>query len=211
MGNKDMPVIYGLTEDIAFRCCSLFSGHNENYGDCTNFYLESKNYGREQYYCCKQKGIHLHCRKHLGIEFDISSCEGYTTLSCPQCGNSIELEDKEYQNLLNKCFRMLNSEKFKKVKFVRLDDWYTPEIKGDTNHVSDYWIKTDVKTETDGNTIVIVYVGHQGEKEKAQFFIKPEKGQLTSDHKDLDPAKILAKIELTLRDRTLIQKYDDLS
>ena len=44
--------------------------------------------------------------------------------------------------------------------------------------------------------------------EKAQFFIKPEKCQLTSDHKDLDPAQVLAKIEVTLKDKKLIHKYE---
>lgn len=37
---------------------------------------------------------------------------------------------------------------------------------------------------------------------------KPEKAQLTCDHKDLDPAKILSKIEVTLKDRNITHKYD---
>ena len=36
---------------------------------------------------------------------------------------------------------------------------------------------------------------------KVQYFIKPEKGQVTSDHKDLDPAKILSKIEVKFKGR----------
>ena len=60
----------------------------------------------------------------------------------------------------------------------------------------------------DGDTIVVLYVGHAESKEKAQFFIKPEKCQLTSDHKDLDPAQVLAKIEVTLKDKKLIHKYE---
>ena len=44
--------------------------------------------------------------------------------------------------------------------------------------------------------------------EEAQFFIKPEKCQLTSDHKDLDPAQVLAKIEVTLKDKKLIHEYE---
>lgn len=53
------------------------------------------------------------------------------------------------------------------------------------------------------------YVRHVGTKDKTQFFIKPEKCQLTRDHKDLDPARIPSKIEITLRDKTLSQRYDE--
>ena len=206
---NNTPLIYGLNENIAFRCCSLFSGKSESYGDCTNFDIQSENYDRDKYYYCKQRGIHLHCRKHPEIEYDIHSDDGYTTLSCPKCGSYIEYQDKDYRDLINKCFRMLNIKNFKNAKMIKLDDWYVAEIKGETEHISDYWLKTEVKTDSDGDTIVIVYVGHQGDKEKVQYFIKPEKGQLTSDHHDLDPAKILAKIEVTLKGRRIIHEYDD--
>lgn len=64
-----------------------------------------------------------------------------------------------------------------------------------------------VKTDKDKDTVIVVYVGKEGDNEKSQFFIKPEKLQLTSDHKDLDPATVLAKVEVTLKDRTLKQEY----
>ena len=67
----------------------------------------------------------------------------------------------------------------------------------------------NVKTDKDGDTIIVVYIGHKDSSEKAQFFIKPEKGQLTSDHKDMDPAKILSKIEVKFKGRTLTQEYND--
>ena len=103
--------------------------------------------------------------------------------------------------------RMLNMELFKGAKLIRLDDWYIPEVKA-KEKVSDYWITTDVKKDRDGDTIIIVYVGHTGSSNKAQYFIKPEKLQLSSDYKDMDPAKVLSKIVVTLKDRTLGQKYD---
>lgn len=46
---------------------------------------------------------------------------------------------------------------------------------------------------------IVVYVGHKDDDEKVQYFIKPEKGQVTSHHKDLDPAKIISKIEVQLK------------
>ncbi len=52
-------------------------------------------------------------------------------------------------------------------------------------------------------------MGKSRVKKKAQFIIKPGKGQLASDHKDLDPASILARIKAQLKDRRLAQEYGD--
>ena len=103
---------------------------------------------------------------------------------------------------------MLNIEEFKGAKLIRLDDWYVPEVKKKVKAPPKYWVEADVKTDKDGDTIVVLYVGHTESKEKAQFFIKPEKCQFTSDHKDLDPAQVLAKIEVTLKDKKLIHEYE---
>lgn len=74
---------------------------------------------------------------------------------------------------------------------------------------SNYWMKSDIKTDKDNDTIIVLYVGKKNSTEKVQFFIKPEKLQLSNDYKDLDPATILAKIEVTLRDRKIKQEYDE--
>ena len=57
--------------------------------------------------------------------------------------------------------------------------------------------------------MIMLLIGNKNSTDKAQYFIKPEKLQLTSDHKDLDPAKIISKIEVTLKDRILKQEYDE--
>ena len=104
---------------------------------------------------------------------------------------------------------MLNIPEFKNAKLIRLDDWYVPEIKEKKKTESGYWIHTDVKTDKDGDTIIIVSVGHKDSNEKVQYFIKPEKGQVTSDHKDLDPAKILSKIEVKFKGKKITQDYTE--
>lgn len=71
---------------------------------------------------------------------------------------------------------MLNIPEFKDAKLVRLDDWYVHEIKEKVKEESGYWITTNVKTDRDGDTIIVLYVGHKDSNEKVQFFIKPEKG-----------------------------------
>lgn len=198
-------IIYRLNDDISFRQCSLADGDEISYGNCTNFCTVERNW--TTYYSCNQNGIHLHCTTHPEIELDMEESYGRVKLKCPRCNKDIEIED--YHEIKKRCLRMLNIEEFKGAKLVRLDDWYVPEVKKKEKTPSEYWITTDVKTDKDGDTIIVIYVGHSGTKEKTQFFIKPEKCQLTSDHKDLDPAKILSKIEVTLKDRKLMQNYEE--
>ena len=125
---------------------------------------------------------------------------------CPKCNQEIEIGNIAY--LRSRCLKALNRNLFKNAKLIRLDDWYVPEIKRHEDLPSDYWSTVHVKTDKDGDTIIVLYIGHKGSKEKIQYFIKPEKLQLTNDHKDMDPAKIIAKIEVTLKDRVLSQQYD---
>lgn len=197
--------IYRLNDDISFRLCTLCHGRGLSHGDCTNFYDKEENW--KTYYYCHQDGIHLHCTKHPAIELEVEGRYGETYLKCPKCGKQIEIDS--LHNVIFKCLRLLNIEKFKDAKLIRLDDWYTPEVKEKVKINSDYWVEADVKTDKDGDTIVVLYIGHSGAKEKAQFFIKPEKCQLASDHKDMDPAKVLSKIEVTLKNRLLSQQYGE--
>lgn len=198
--------IYRLDDNISFRKCSLYEGDQVTFGDCTNFSTAERNW--TTYYGCNQDGIHFHCTKHPEIELESEEINYYSVIySCPKCRNSIKIENPS--DLKSKCLRMLNIPVFKDAKLVRLDDWYVHEIKEKIKEESGYWVTTNVKTDKDGDTIIVVYVGHKDSNEKAQFFIKPEKGQLTSDHKDMDPAKILSKIEVYLKDRKLTQEFDD--
>lgn len=198
--------IYRLNDEISFRKCSLFDGDQLTFGDCTNFSTAERNW--RTYYCCNQDGIHFHCTAHPEIELEIDTSNYYTsTYRCPKCQKSIEIES--VKELKSKCLRMLNIPAFKDATLVRLDDWYVHEIKEKVKEESGYWITTNVKTDKDGDTVIVVYVGHKDSREKAQFFIKPEKGQLTSDHKDTDPAKILSKIEVYFKGRTLTQTFED--
>lgn len=202
----DEKKIYRLNDEISFRQCTLYNENNTIYGDCTNFGEFEDHW--KTYYSCNQKGIHFHCTKHPEIEFTTErSSYGTVKFKCPKSNKEIEIEN--FNETIKQCLRMLNIEEFKGAKLIRLDDWYISEVKKKEKIASEYWIETDVKTDKDGDTIIIIYVGHMGTKDKTQFFIKPEKCQLTSDHNDLDPAKILSKIELTLKDRTLSQKYDE--
>lgn len=204
---KERPKIYRLDDNISFRKCTLY--HNDSpygSGDCTCHIIRDG--FDEPFYHCPQEGIHFHCTKHPEIEMEIESRPFGIGLKCIKCDKIISF-DSIYV-VTQKCMRLLNMEKFKDAELIRLDDWYIPELKQKVPiKESDYWIHVDVKTDKDKDTIIVLYVGKKGSKEKTQFFIKPEKLQLSNDHKDLDPASILAKIEVTLKDRKIKQEYDE--
>ncbi len=139
-------------------------------------------------------------------------------LSCPLCERDsnyapMKWDGQKYTTLQKKALSLLDKSDLENAKLIRLDDVYTREItKFDALKEtvgSDYFIKADVKTDVNGDTVVVIYLGYKGDKNKAQLFIKPEKLQLSHDFKDMDPAKVLAKLELTLRDRTITQNYDN--
>ncbi len=203
----DEKLIYRLDDNISFRKCSLFGGGSLTRGTCTCF--RQKEIQWKNYYFCNREGIHLHCTKHPEIEYEVVCGDyGGMYLSCPKCNSQIEIDN--LNEIISKCLRMLNMEFFKDATLIRLDDWYVPEIKQKEKLESGYWIHTDVKTDKDGDTMIVVYVGHKDMKgKKTQFFIKPEKLQLSSDHKDLDPAQILSKIEVTFKGRKISQEYDE--
>lgn len=139
-------------------------------------------------------------------------------LICPLCERDssyvpMKWDGQKYATLQKKALALLDKSDLENARLIRLDDVYTREIsKFDALKEalgSDYFIKADVKTDVNGDTIVVIYLGYKGDKNKAQLFIKPEKLQLSHDFKDMDPSKILAKLELTLRDRTITQNYDN--
>ncbi|WP_195607956.1 hypothetical protein [Intestinimonas butyriciproducens] len=198
-------IIYRLDDEISFRKCSLFEEDSTSRGDCTNFYTKEVHF--HDHYFCKQEGLHFHCTKHPEIELECDPDFGGSVLTCPKCRNQIEIGN--IKSLISRCLRALNREIFKDATLIRVDDWYTPEIKEKINPAPDYRLITNVKTDKDGDTIVVLYISYVGTGTKVQYFIKPEKGQLTSDHKDMDPAKIISKIEVTLKDRTLTQAYHE--
>lgn len=205
----EQKIIYRLDDDISFRKCSLHDGVDVEHGDCTNYeYIEIS---FTNYCKCNQDGIHFHCTTHPEIELDYYVQDILDNdrffLKCPKCNKEIEIIS--LQNLRSQCQKLLNIEIFKNAKYIRLDDWYVPEVKNKIKTKSDYFVATNVKTDKDGDTIIVLYIGHKGDREKTQFFIKPEKMQLTSDHKDLDPSKIISRIEVTLKDRKLTQEYDE--
>ena len=189
-------IIYTYNDKIHFRVLDR----------AFNLSVDEANDNREVKFVCPEHRCDF-------VEKSFLSGPTHLKLMCPICERDTKhqplcLSDNR-KELKQKVLSLLDQQDLKNAKLVRLDDIYTPELKTEIlPNDKDYFLKTDVKTDKDGDTIVILYVGYKGKKDKTQIFIKPEKLQLTTDHKDMDPAKILAKIELTLKDRKIAQKYD---
>ena len=213
---NDKKNVYIFNDDIAFRMCSLSDGRKlTKFGTCTNFNEQSNKY--ESIYTCNQYGVHLYCRKHLNVELE--NCyanEIVPYLKCAKCNKQIKFIDHKYifsiNDLLKECLKKLNYVKLNADNIIKLDDIYYPEKKLKIKTNSGYWISTEVKTDKDSDTIIVLYVGNSNEKYrngKSQIFIQPEKLKLSHDHKDLDPATVISKIEVTLKDRKLKEEYDE--
>ena len=149
--------------------------------------------------------------RRMGEQGGIVDAEGamYASkvmLVCPKCGTPVYIGNRH--ELISRCLKALNRDIFKDATLIRLDDWYIPELKEKRSPSPNYRLTVYIKTDKDEDTIVVLYVSYVGSGNKVQYFIKPEKGQLTSDHKDMDPSKIISKIEVTLKDRKLSQEYD---
>lgn len=170
----------------------------------------------------EDRAVTFVCPKHkvdLVEEDFLSMGKHGFRLACPLCEQEdgyqpLRFHDSKFNVLERKALALLDKSDLENAKLIRLNDVYTKEItkfNANPDKESDYSIKADIKTDVNGDTIVILYIGYKGEKEKTQFFIKPEKLQLSHDYKDMDPAKILAKIELTLKDRTIEQNYNEVA
>ena len=115
-------------------------------------------------------------------------------IRCKKCGDIIESKS-------------VHDFKFCKCEAVAVDGGH--DYLRRVGAVEDWEDLSVCETIEDNDTIIVLYVGKKGTNEKTQFFIKPEKLQLSNDHKDLDPATILTKIEVTLKDRKIKQQYDE--
>lgn len=207
-------LMYGYDDNICFRKCSLSEQSNKNFGNCTKFYCSNKFnrifnvFDSSEYFSCNQHGFHFYCNKHQSIELEEVKKNDKMYLKCLKCDNLIEIIS--LNDLMRNCQKKLNILEFKDAKFIRLDDWYVSELKKTVHKNTDYWIRAEVKTDKDKDTMIVLYIGNKNTNEKAQYFIKPEKLQLTHDHKDIDPATIISKIEVTLKDRTLKETFEDI-
>lgn len=203
--------IYSLNNDTLFRICT--------FGDCTdkiNHWAEhiKKCSGAVMWDCFHEGDIHFHCPLHREMELSLhgGGLRGPfdNKLICGICSQKPDYETPVSRrkltiqaiNTLKQMARSLvQSQSFKNAKLIRIDDYCTPEVsqKIPTKDDSQYWVSYDVKKTKTGKTILILYIGDRDKKSKAQFFIEPETGKLSHDHKDDVPLEIIARVEVEFK------------
>lgn len=199
-------MIYKINDKVLCRICQ--------FDDCDFRELHWR--GHEENLCinCSHSGdVHFHCIRHKEIELAIkitgNKNQRYSSLICVVCEQEDgynpplrRLSDEDIITLKQKAKSLINSNKFKSAKMVRLDDYYVPEIseKKIATKDSNYWVSYDVKETVMGKPLLVLYLGNREDKSKAQFFIEPETQKLSHDHKHGNPLSILSRIEVEFKD-----------
>ena len=205
--------IYQLSDGICFRICE--------FDDCTD---KDSHWSGHELRCalaqCNHEGtVHFHCCIHRDVELASQFNSVIYTYTCVTCDDDpdrefspvLELDYRQLDTTKQKAKSLLNSSKFKNAKFIRLDEYYAPEIseKDLTEKGSKYWVSYDLKSTETGETLMILYIGHKADGTKAQFFIKPESKKLSHDHADKDPLSIISRIEVKFKDGSIELKEND--
>ncbi len=212
--------VYALSSTLAFRDCSK-TGHctSKRYASDQVNELNARGYEnvvgyidtdiREMGSYCTQEDIHWQCAKHPAREY-VKENGRYI---CAECADINKKSKKSYTGILfdeelmrKKAKASMNITYLQKFNLVRLDDVYVTEVKDKVKLESDYGITSTVKTDKDGDTEVMLLVGKKGHA-KSQIFIKPEKGQLTTDHNDTDMMEYIAEIKVRFADREISHKF----
>lgn len=208
----DEKRIYSLSKDTFFRIC--------DFDDCTDkaaHWAEhiKKCSGLVMLDCFHEGDVHFHCPIHREVELSLhgGGLRGPLDykLVCIICSQDAEYQTPSTRRRLSvqgifalkqAAKALVQSPKFKNAKLIRIDDYYVPEIseKLATKKDSKYWVSYDVKETKMGSPILVLYLGDREKKTKAQFFIEPETGKLSHDHKDDSPLEIIARIEVKFKD-----------
>lgn len=207
--------IYRLNDKVYFRMC--------DYDDCTDRATHWKTHEKcisdpfSIAQCPHDGSIHLHCPQHNEFEM-VPSQDGVGPrsfgLSCAACGDGQRLGRmllQDIETIKRQAKSALNSNLFKGAKLVRLDDFYYPEVseKSITKKSSDFWVSYDVKKTKEGKPLLVLYLGDRRDNSKVQFFIDPETGKVSHDHKDTDPLSVITKVEVEFKNGTIEIKNKD--
>lgn len=124
---------------------------------------------------------------------------------CPKCKNKILLE-KPIWEIAEDAMKVIKSIDLKNTKIINLDDEYFVLNSAKTKD-EDYWIRTTVNENKNGETQVMILVGSLKDKNKAQLFLNIDNEKLGFDQNDTNPLKILAKVEATFKNsKSIIEK-----
>ncbi len=176
--------------------------------------------------------VKFHCKKHPQMQVECSARIGGVSKAvravCPLClqgcgKSSSAYYDTHYTSLEQMeqiATNIFNSPLYNQYNLVRMNDVYVPEakvifkedkatIKTTERLPDDYKVYFDVKKDSSGHRIMMLQIFKDGSSKGAQFFIKPEQGQLSSDHNNPAPGGFITEIAVKFPDRKIVQAFDD--
>ena len=212
---KTKRKIYEFNDpNICFSPCGVFKNNKPD--GCTNYSLRQEDW--KDVYSCAQNGIHFFCGKHKNYELvkkQPEECEFKREIlwcdKCSQCSSDYEGELVDIRELEKKARIILQAEELQNAKLIRIDEQCC-ELKINKLRTEDkrYFSAGKIETDINGNLQINLYIGSSDEKKKAHFFIEPEVERLRVEINDnnIDPAKIISKITVELKDRKIIHDYN---
>lgn len=228
------PTLFTFSDEILFsvdRVCNDNWPHDEKriveFGiglqeRPISYYGESHNAESEWY------EVRFHCKEHPNTQM-VHDEPHYNLklnsvkLECPLCRNAGKspcfTAFRTYEQMAQTAIDLFNSHLYNDYKLVRIDDVYVPEAKisfkqdivtaKTTDCLPDGCkVVFDIKKDKNNQEILMLQIFKSGSPKGAQFFIKPEQGQVVSDHNNPTPGEFIAEIAVRFSDRTIVQTFD---
>ncbi len=148
---------------------------------------------------CLKDGMRLYPKRLSGQSALVSP----NHLICNECNTLTELPrpyDSEKKYVLDR----IDAKKFKKMKFINLDDEALPIAEDSKKTKDGKYFVTAVLTESKVGQRLVVYAGERGRKEKVQIFVEPDIRRLAFDQTNTHPSEVFTKVEATFADNSKV-------
>ncbi len=97
----------------------------------------------------------------------------------------------------------LDAKRFRSMKTLNLDDEAIPIAKTKAELPESKYFVTAQLMESKRGLQLVIYAGEKGSSDgKAQLFVEPEVRRVSFDQRDLHPADVFTKVEVTFKDGT---------
>lgn len=173
--------------------------------------------------------VRFHCKEHPNTQMVHDEPRhnlklNSVKLECPLCRNVGKspyfTTFRAYEQMVQTAIDLFNSHLYNDYKLVRIDDAYVPEAKVSfkqstatiktTDCLPDgYKVVFDIKKDKNNQKILMLQIFKSGSPKGAQFFIKPEQGQVASDHNNPAPGGFITEITVKFPDRKIVQVFSD--
>lgn len=208
-------VIYELTNpSVCFRVCNTLKSDVPDW--CTNY---GKDGDWNKKFTCRQQNVHFYCPIYKNIELvenmeniDFTNETIWWCEKCKQCDRTYEGIRLNKEDIVRRARIIVESEKLKNACLIRIDEQCSElKINKLKTNTPTYVAWGKIETDIVGNPQVNLYIACSDDKgKKVHYFIEPEVEKIRHEisNTDIDPATIISKIQITLKDRRIIYEYD---